>query len=71
MLGQGIIHPSHSPWMSPIVLVAKPDGSLWFFMDYQNALTTVDAFPMSHTAHLLERIGEAKFITTIDLFKGY
>jgi hypothetical protein len=30
MMKQGVVQPSTSPWSSPIVLVAKKDGSTWF-----------------------------------------
>ena len=44
MLMQNVIQLSHSPWASPIVLVQKKDGCLWFCMDYQslNAVTKSD-----------------------------
>ena len=34
MLEQGLVTPLHSPWASPIVLVAKKDGSTRFCVDY-------------------------------------
>eukprot|EP00063_Salmo_salar_P025760 XP_014000595.1 PREDICTED: RNA-directed DNA polymerase homolog [Salmo salar] len=36
-----------------------------------NAISTFDAYPMPSVDELLERLGKAKFITTLDLTKGY
>ena len=45
MLDIGAIHRSTSPWASPVVLVHKKDGSLWFCIDLRklNNQTIKDA----------------------------
>uniref|UniRef100_A0A803TGK0 Gypsy retrotransposon integrase-like protein 1 n=1 Tax=Anolis carolinensis TaxID=28377 RepID=A0A803TGK0_ANOCA len=73
MLDLDIIVPSNSPWASPIVLVKKPDKTVRFCIDYRrlNKITQNDMYPMPRLDDLLERIGKAKFISSIDLTKGF
>ena len=73
MLALGIIRPSTSPWASPVVIVPKPDGTIRFCVDYRklNEVTRMDAYPIPSMERMIEKIAMAKFITTIDLTKGY
>lgn len=73
MLRLGVIEPSNSEWSSPVVIVFKKDGSLRICIDFRklNSVSEFDAYPMPRIDDLLERIGAAKYITTLDLCKGY
>lgn len=48
MLGAEIIKPSESPWSSPVVLVAKHDGTQRFCVDYRafNSVTKRELYPL-------------------------
>ncbi|KAJ1096234.1 hypothetical protein NDU88_001377, partial [Pleurodeles waltl] len=73
MLDMGIIEPSKSPWCSPVVLVPKPDGSIRFCIDFRqvNAASQFDTYPLPRVDELLERLGKVKYMSTLDLTKGY
>ena len=69
----GIIELSSSEWASPIVLVKKKANSLRLCVDYRklNGLTPADAYPMPRLDDLIDKLGKAKYITTLDLTRGY
>ncbi len=73
MLELEVIEPSKNEWSSPNVIVPKKDNTLRICIDFrkQNAQSRFDAYPMPRFDDLLERIGQAKYITTLDLCKGY
>jgi hypothetical protein len=73
MLKMGVIEPSASPYSSPIVLVKKKDGKIRFCVDFRRLNQTVvfDAEPMPDIDYLLSKLGEAKYLSKIDLSKGY
>ena len=73
MLKAKVIKPSTSPWASPIVLVTKKDGGVRFCVDYRklNKVAKFDAYPMPRIEELIDTIGPAQVISTLDLAKGY
>lgn len=73
MLALGVIECSSSEWSNPVVLVPKKDGTMRFCIDFRrvNAQSQFDAYPMPRLEDLIERLGKASFITTLDLCKGY
>ena len=62
-----------SPWASPIVLVAKKDGSTRFCVDYRklNLITKLDVYPLPQIDKSLALLCGTKFFTSLDLASGY
>ena len=73
MIDLGVIEPSSSPWAAPVVVIPKPDKTFRFCVDYRrlNEVTVSDAFPMPRIDDLIDKVGKAKYLTKIDLSKGY
>ena len=69
----GVTEPSSSDWAAPIVLVKKKDGTICLCVNYRklNGLSRADAHPMPRIDELIDRLGKAKFVTTLDLTWGY
>ena len=72
LLELGIIQPSVSPWSSSIVTVKKKDGGVWICI-YRavNAITQPDPYQMPLIDDILEALACAKFISKVDLNKGF
>jgi transposase InsO family protein len=73
LLDKDMIEPASSEWSSPCVIVPKSDGTDRFCVDFRkvNAISVSDTFPIPRIEDCVEKIGEAKFISKIDLLKGY
>ncbi len=72
MLEKDIIEPSESEWASPIHMKLEGEAHR-FTCDYRklNQVTASDPFPIPRMDTLLNRLGEATYITKLDLRKGY
>ena len=73
LLDKGFIVPSESLWALPIVSVRKPNGKISLCVDFKriNAITRPAPFFMPRVEEIVEDIGQSKFLSTMDLAKGY
>ncbi len=73
MLRLGIIEPTTSAYASPIVVVAKPGGDIRVTTDFRglNKVCDSDPYSMPRTDEILDDVASAKFISTLDLTKGF
>ena len=69
----GIVKESESEWSSPMVIVMKKDSKIRICVDFQklNQFTKFNAYPLPCIDDLLDTVGRAKYLTTLDLAKGY
>ena len=65
--------PSTSPWSSPCLLVPKENGKMRLCTDFRkvNSVTVKDSYPLPRVEDILDQIGKAKYLTKIDLLRGY
>lgn len=73
MLSLGVIEPSNSAWSSPVVMVQKSSGDYRFCVDFRqvNKVTRRDAYPLPYVSSILDRLRNARFISSIDLKSAY
>ncbi len=69
---RGIIEKSTSAWMSPIILVNKPDGTKRMCLDYHKVNThlATDIYPLPRLDELVEQASGNQYYTTLDLKKS-
>ena len=73
LLDNDFVEPSQSNWSSPCLLVPKPDQSYRMCTDFRklNSVTKTDTFPIPRIDDCIDKVGKAKYVTKIDLLKGF
>ena len=73
MLDMGIVEPSTSPYLSPVVLVKKSDQTVRFCIDFRNLnkIIVYDAEPIPNPEEISSKLASSKYFTKIDSSKGY
>ena len=75
MKEKGVISecPHSIPWGFQVVIVKKKDGTLRLCVDYRklNQVTVKDKYPLPKIQELIDRVGKAKYFTSLDLASGY
>ena len=73
ILEEEIIEPPESSWSSPVVLVATPDGTQRFCVDYRalDSVTKRDLYPLPRCDDILESLAGAQWFSHLDLLRGY
>jgi len=67
LLEQAITDESTSPWASSIVMVPKADGSLRLYTDFRCQIP----FHYEVFENLINRVRKAKYLTKLDMTRGY
>ena len=73
MIELGVIERSESPYCSPVIIVKKKDNTNRFHIDFRvlNKITVFDAKRMPSMEQIFAKLAGYKFISKLDLSKGY
>jgi hypothetical protein len=73
LLQLGVIRPSSSPWMSPVVIVPKPNGGFRLCVDMRllNRCTNPDPYPLPTVDEMHAAMGGCKLWSKMDFVSGF
>ena len=73
LLEKGMIHPSSSPYHSPVLLVQKKDGTYRMCVDYRalNKTMIKNRFPVPRIEDIFDKLQGSTYFSRIDLKSGY
>ena len=68
-----MIAPATSPWGSPLVPVAKKDGTNQWAVDYRelNKFTLPDAYPTPCLSHIVEGLAGSRVFSSLDAAQAF
>lgn len=72
-LAQGLIETSKSSHASPVIFVAKKDGTLRMCVDYRalNNKTIKNKYPLPRIDDLIDQVQGCAYFSSLDLQSGY
>jgi hypothetical protein len=73
MLSKCLIHPTASPWGSPVLFLDKRDGTILLCVDYRklNEVTIKNKYPLPKIEDLFDQLNGGKVFSKIDLRTRY
>ena len=73
MLNEGTIQLSKSSYNSPLIIVKRPDGDIRPCIDYRELNAHIEPvnFPLPKISDLMNSLGQAVYMSTIDLASAY
>lgn len=73
MIELGVVEPLESAWSSPVLLVKKSNGEFRFCFDGRklNGVTKKDSYPIQSGDRILSTLGNAKYISSVDLRSAF
>jgi hypothetical protein len=72
-MSKGFICQSSSPFAAPVLFAKKPEGGLWFCIDYRdiNSKTIKNRYPLPLIKEILNLLGKARIYTKLDVRGAY
>ncbi|GBN40536.1 hypothetical protein AVEN_120926-1 [Araneus ventricosus] len=73
MIELKIVEPGESDFTSPLILAEVPGKDASPCIDYRrlNKVTRTQYFPLPNIGELIEKVSAAKYISVLDLTRGY
>lgn len=73
MLKLDVIEPCESPWLNPVIVTPKKDGTWRFCVDSRklNSITRKDAYKLPFISDIIDNLRDAKYLSSIDIAKAF